>query len=44
MAISAHFNNIFDKRSYANGMLGAAGPLYFVESPRNFFIDLTINF
>lgn len=42
VAISAHINNIFDKRSFANGMLGAEEPLYFVESPRNFFVDLRI--
>ena len=44
IVVSAHINNIFDKRSFANGMIGASGPLYFVESPRNFFVDLRIDF
>lgn len=44
IVVSTHINNLFDKRSFANGMIGAGGPLYFVESPRNFFVDLRIYF
>ena len=33
-------NNIFNERSFSNGMLGVNGPLYFVDSPRNFHIDI----
>ena len=44
VCLGLHLNNVFDKRSYANGMLGAAGPLYFIESPRNFFADIRITF
>lgn len=44
VCLGLHLNNVFDKRSYANGMLGAGGPLYFVEAPRNFFADVRIMF
>lgn len=39
ITIGAHVNNIFDNRSYSNGMMGIGEPLYFIDSPRNFFMD-----
>ena len=39
-----YLNNIFDERSYSNGMIGADGVLYFIDSPRNFFVDLRVRF
>lgn len=44
IVVTGRLNNIFDKRSFASGMSGAEGGLYFVESPRNFFIDMRIKF
>lgn len=37
-------NNIFNQRSFSNGMLGAEGPLYFIDAPRNFFVDVAWEF
>ncbi len=39
ITIGAYVNNIFNNRSYSNGMMGVNGPLYFIDAPRNFFID-----
>lgn len=39
-----YFNNIFNQRSYSNGMIGAQGPLYFIDAPRNFFVDVRVRF
>lgn len=32
-------NNLFNERSFSNGMMGATEPLYFIDTPRNFHID-----
>ncbi|MBO7318317.1 MAG: TonB-dependent receptor, partial [Bacteroidales bacterium] len=37
-------NNIFNERSYSNGMMGATGPLYFIDSPRNCWCDIRVRF
>jgi iron complex outermembrane receptor protein len=42
--LGAHLNNIFDKRTFSYGMMGASGPLYFVDPARNFFIDIKVSF
>lgn len=34
-----HVNNLFNERSFSNGMMGATGPLYFIDAPRSFNID-----
>lgn len=34
-----HINNLFNERSFSNGMMGATEPLYFIDTPRNFHID-----
>lgn len=39
-----YVNNLFDERSYSNGMMGANGPLYFIDSPRNYFVDIRVRF
>jgi iron complex outermembrane receptor protein len=39
-----HLNNIFDERSYSNGMMGSNAPLYFVDAPRNIWIDARVRF
>lgn len=39
-----YVNNILNERSYCNGMMGANGPLYFVEAPCNFFFDVRVRF
>lgn len=39
MTIGLHVDNIFDERSFSNGMTGAAGPLYFIDAPRSFHVD-----
>lgn len=39
-----YVNNIFDERSYSNGMMGATDPLYFIDAPRNFYIDVRVRF
>ena len=39
-----HLNNIFNERSYSNGMMGATAPLYFIDSPRNFWVDVRVKF
>lgn len=39
-----HVNNIFNEQSYSNGMLGANGPLYFIDTPSNFFADIRVRF
>ena len=30
-------NNVFNNRSFSNGMQGVNGPLYFIDSPRTFY-------
>ena len=42
--ISANVNNIFNAKTYSNGMLGANGMLYFIDAPINFFISAKFNF
>lgn len=42
--LGAHLNNIFDTHSFSYGMMGASGPLYFVDPARNFFIDMRVLF
>jgi outer membrane receptor protein involved in Fe transport len=37
-------NNIFNERSYSNGMMGATAPLYFIDSPRNVWFDVRVKF
>jgi outer membrane receptor protein involved in Fe transport len=37
-------NNIFNKQSFSNGMMGAVEPLYFIDAPRTFFFDMRFNF
>ncbi|MBQ2978566.1 MAG: hypothetical protein IJE18_00470 [Bacteroidaceae bacterium] len=39
-----YINNIFNERSYSSGMMGATSPLYFIDSPRNFFFDVRVRF
>lgn len=39
-----YVNNLFDERSFSNGMMGANGPLYFIDAPRNFHIDVRWRF
>lgn len=39
-----YLNNIFNQQSYSNGMIGANGPLYFIDSPRNVFADIRVRF
>ena len=39
-----HVNNLFNERSFSNGMMGANGPLYFIDAPRNFHIDIRWRF
>jgi iron complex outermembrane receptor protein len=39
-----HVNNLFNERSFSNGMMGANGPLYFIDAPRNFHIDVRWRF
>lgn len=39
-----YLNNVFNNQSYSNGMLGANGPLYFIDSPRNVFADIRVRF
>ena len=38
-----YVNNLFNERSFSNGMMGTNGPLYFIETPRNFHIDVRWN-
>ena len=35
--------NLFNEHSFSNGMMGTNGPLYFIEAPRNFHIDIRWN-
>lgn len=42
--IGAKVNNVFNKTSYSNGMLGANGALYFIDAPTNFMIDARLRF
>ena len=44
ITIGANLNNIFNKKCFSNGMLGANGPLYFIDAPRNCFIDVRWKF
>lgn len=44
ITVGAHLNNIFNEQSCSNGMIGADGALYFVDAPRNFFIDARVRF
>ena len=39
-----HINNILNERSFSNGMMGAIEPLYFIDAPRNFLIDMRWKF
>jgi outer membrane receptor protein involved in Fe transport len=39
LTLGLHVDNIFDERSFSNGMTGAAGPLYFIDAPRSFHVD-----
>lgn len=39
-----HANNLFNERSFSNGMMGANGPLYFIDAPRNFHVDVRWSF
>lgn len=42
--LGIHINNLFNERSFSNGMMGANGPLYFIDAPRNFHIDVRWRF
>lgn len=44
ITISGTVNNIFNNKSFSNGMMGYNGPLYFIDAPRNFFVDVKFNF
>lgn len=44
ISVGVYLNNIFDERSYSNGMLGATQPLYFIDAPRNVFVDARVRF
>lgn len=44
IVLGVHINNIFNKQSFSNGMMGARGPLYFIDSPRTFHVDLRWTF
>ena len=44
MTVGVYVNNLFDERSYSNGMMGAIGPLYFIDSPRNYYVDVRVRF
>ena len=37
-------NNIFNTVTYSNGMLGANGPLYFIDSPRTIYGSIVWKF
>lgn len=39
-----YINNIFNRQSFSNGMMGADGPLYFIDTPRNFHADIRWKF
>ena len=39
-----HANNLFNERSFSNGMMGANEPLYFIDAPRNFHVDVRWSF
>lgn len=42
--ITAKVNNIFNSTTYSNGMIGLNGPLYFIDVPRNFFVNVKFAF
>ena len=42
--ITAKVNNIFNSTTYSNGMIGLNGPLYFIDVPRNFFVNVKFVF
>lgn len=44
VTIGAKVNNVFNKTSYSNGMLGANGALYFIDAPTNFMVDARFTF
>lgn len=44
ITIGVYVNNIFNYSSYSNGMMGVNGPLYFIDVPRNFFMDVRWTF
>ena len=44
VTLGVHINNIFNERSFSNGMVGAIEPLYFIDAPRNFLIDMRWKF
>ena len=39
-----YVNNLFNERSFSNGMMGTNGPLYFIDAPRNFHVDVRWSF
>ena len=42
--VTAKVNNIFNSTTYSNGMIGLNGPLYFIDVPRNFFVNVKFVF
>lgn len=44
ITFGVHVNNLFNERSFSNGMMGADGPLYFIDAPRNFHVDVRWRF
>ena len=39
-----YVNNLFNERSFSNGMMSTNGPLYFIDAPRNFHVDVRWSF
>ena len=39
-----YVNSLFNERSFSNGMMGTNGPLYFIDAPRNFHVDVRWSF
>lgn len=37
--VGVYMNNMFNEQSFSNGMMGAMGPLYFIDTPRNYYMD-----
>lgn len=44
VTVGMHINNIFNEVSFSSGMMGANGPLYFIDAPRTFQIDFRWTF
>lgn len=44
ITFGVYANNLFNDCSFSNGMIGANGPLYFIDAPRNFHIDVIWRF